>query len=114
MGTSHLSGDPCDPPRRCRAHGASICGRKGTLGGIESQAFALTGWAAHAVELRERLVWNQPLNHQRPDAGASPFRPALAYASGAGPMRGGTVSLRDPALLASLMARSIRSRGSSI
>jgi hypothetical protein len=96
LGTSHLSGDPWTL-RADVARTVFHLRRKGTLGGIESQAFALTGWAAHAVELRERLVWNQHLNHQRPDAGRAPPL-ALAYHP-AQAMRGGTVSLRDPALL---------------
>ncbi len=46
--------------------------RKGTLGAIELLVFNLTRWGVHCVELRENLVWNQHLNHQRPDAGGTP------------------------------------------
>ncbi|HKP98443.1 MAG TPA: hypothetical protein VJ385_22120 [Fibrobacteria bacterium] len=74
--------------------------RKGTLGAIESIAFTLTGWAAHAAEAWPRLAWTQHLNHQRPDAGG---RPPLAHARPlSAPVRGGTVNLRDPAQLSLL------------
>ncbi|HRP27188.1 MAG TPA: hypothetical protein PLG77_02010, partial [Burkholderiaceae bacterium] len=71
VGTSHLKGDP----RTVRADVARTVyhrRRKGTLGAVESQTFALSGWAAHAVELRDRLAWNMHLNHLRPDAGGAP------------------------------------------
>jgi len=71
--------------------------RKGTLGAMESLAFNLTGWAAHAVELRERLIWNQHLNHQRPDAGGVPPRTLPHHL--ADPVQHGTVTLRDPGVL---------------
>jgi hypothetical protein len=96
VGTSRLSGDPwtlrADVARtvfhrRC----------KGTLGAVESQVFALSGWAAHAVEMRERLAWNQHLNHQRPDAGGQP--PLTLRTDITSPVRGGMATLRDPALL---------------
>ncbi len=98
VGTSHLAGDPwtlrADVARTVRHRR-----RKGTLGAVESQVHALTGWAVHAIELRERLAWNMPLNHLRPDAGgASPFRlpPNNDIRT---PVRGGTMALRSPAWL---------------
>lgn len=98
VGTSHLKGDP----RTLRADVARTVyhrRRKGTLGAIESQAFALSGWAAHAVELRDRLAWNMHLNHLRPDAGgASPWQSA-PHNDPRHPLRGGTAALRAPAWL---------------
>lgn len=96
LGTSHLSGDPWTL-RADVARTVFHRRRKGTLGAIESLTFTLSGWAAHAVEMRERLVWSQHLNHQRPDAGGSP--PLSLPTSLSAARRGGTVSLRDPALL---------------
>jgi hypothetical protein len=96
LGTTHLSGDPWTL-RADIARTIHHRRRKGTLGSIESLTFTLTGWAVHAVEMRERLLWNQHLNHQRPDAGGKPpltFRKSISDA-----VRGGTVTLRDPALL---------------
>ena len=60
-----------DPPRR-RAHTIALRRRKGTLGAIELLAFNLTEWGVHCVELRQNMVWNQHLNHQRPDQGGPP------------------------------------------
>ena len=99
VGTSHLSGDPHDL-RADVARTVRNRRRKGTLGAIESVVHALSGWAVHAVEMRERLVWAQHLNHQRPDAGGVP--PASLLASISAARRGGTVTLRDPALLSFL------------
>ena len=96
LGTSHLSGDPWT----LRADVARTIfhrRRKGTLGAVESLAYTLSGWAAQSVELRNNLVWTQHLNHQRPDAGGRP--PLGERRSLAAAVRGGTVSLRDPALL---------------
>jgi hypothetical protein len=96
LGTSHLSGDPWTL-RADVARTVFHRRRKGTLGAIESLTFSLSGWAAQAVEMRTRLVWNQHLNHQRPDEGGQPplrFRDDISSA-----VRGGTVTLRDPALL---------------
>lgn len=99
LGTSHLAGDPwtlrADVARTVR-----LRRRKGTLGAVESLVHALSGWAAHAVELRERLCWNQHPNHQRPDAGGVPI--GEQPADRGQPVRGGTVNLRDPARLALL------------
>lgn len=103
LGTSHLSGDARD----LRADVARTIyhrRRKGTLGAIESLTYALSGWAAHTVELRDRLVWSQHLNHQRPDVGGQPpipiYMDRLQHISGA--VRGGTLTLRDPATLSLL------------
>ncbi len=99
LGTSHLAGDAWT----LRADVARTIyhrRRKGTLGAIESLTFALSGFAVHTVELLERLVWNQHLNHQRPDEGGVP--PLTLIQSISAPIRGGTVNLRDPALLSLL------------
>jgi hypothetical protein len=100
VGTSHLKGDP----RTLRADVADTIAlrrRKGTLGAIERLAANLTGWAARAVELRESLGWTQHLNHQRADAGGRPplADPALTRFH---VPRGGTVPVRDPAMLSLL------------
>jgi hypothetical protein len=75
--------------------------RKGTLGAVESLTHSLSGWAVHTLELRDRLLWNQHLNHQRPDWDGLPPLPELIderrHIRGA--VRGGTVTLREPALL---------------
>jgi len=68
---------------------------KGTIHAIELLAFDLTEWPAHCVELREILTWFQHLNHQRPDVQST--NPVLA-----GVARGGTVPIKDPALLSFL------------
>jgi hypothetical protein len=99
LGTSHLSGDPWTL-RADVARTINHRRRKGTLGAIESLAHALSGWAAHVVEMRDRLVWNQHINHQRPDAGGAPPLGLSKFLSDA--RRGGTVNLRDPALLSLL------------
>ncbi len=96
VGTTHLAGDPWTL-RADVARTVFHRRRKGTLGAIESLSFSLTGWAAHAVEMRERLVWTQHLNHQRPDAGGVP--PLSLTTSIFAPARGGTVNVRDPGLL---------------
>lgn len=96
LGTTHLAGDPWTL-RADVARTVFHRRRKGTLGAIESLAFTLTGWAAHAAEMRERLVWAQHLNHQRPDAGGVP--PLSLMTSIQAAARGGTVSLRDPGVL---------------
>lgn len=103
LGATHLAGDAWTL-RADVARTVHHRRRKGTLGAIESLTFALSGWAAHTVELRDRLVWNQHLNHQRPDEGGVPPTPfniaEIGHISGAA--RGGTVTLRDPALLSFL------------
>ena len=99
LGTSHLSGDAWTL-RADVARTINHRRRKGTLGAIESLSHTLTGWAVHAVEMRERLVWNQHLNHQRPDEGGVPPLMRSRFLGDA--RRGGTVNLRDPALLSLL------------
>lgn len=100
LGTSHLSGLPWTL-RTDVARTIKHRRRKGTLGAIESLTFALTRWASHTVELRDRIVWDQHLNHQRPDRNGQPPLPMLIgeNQSIAGAVQGGTVNLRDPALL---------------
>ncbi|MCD4768144.1 MAG: hypothetical protein K8R34_16785 [Methanosarcinales archaeon] len=100
LGTSHLSGDPWTF-RADVADTIALRRRKGTLGAIELLTFNLTQWGVHCVELRERLVWNQHLNHQRPDEGGKPpySLPSITIHSA---IRGGTVTLRDPAMLSLL------------
>jgi hypothetical protein len=46
--------------------------RKGTLPMLEELARDVTGWAAHAVEFFELLIWNQNLNHLRPHSAGCP------------------------------------------
>jgi hypothetical protein len=99
LGTSHLTGDPWTL-RADVARTINHRRRKGTLGAIESLAYALSGWATHTVEMRDRLVWNQHINHQRPDAGGVPPLTLSTHLGDA--RRGGTVNLRDPALLSLL------------
>lgn len=103
MGASHLTGDPWTL-RADVARTIHHRRRKGTLGAIESLTYALTGWAVHTVELRERLVWNQHINHQRPDMGGQPPVPLNIEKNGhiSAAVFGGTVTLRDPALLSFL------------
>jgi hypothetical protein len=96
LGTSHLSGDPWTL-RADVARTVKHRRRKGTLGAIESLTFTLTGWAVHTVELRERMMWNQHLNHQRPDAGGTP--PLTLRANIHDAVWGGSVTLRSPAVL---------------
>ncbi|MFN0140311.1 MAG: hypothetical protein ACKVQW_09520 [Pyrinomonadaceae bacterium] len=100
LGTSHISGDAWTR-RADVADTIALRRRKGTLGAIELLTFILTKWGVHSVELLENMVWNQHLNHQRPDEGGDPpYR--LSTVRPATPRRGGTVSLRDPSLLAQL------------
>ena len=108
VGTSHLSGD-AHTLRADVADTVALRRRKGTLAAIELLTYSLTRWGVHAVELRERLVWHQHLNHQRPDAGGDPAYglppntpPATVATSPVTrlrPIRGGTITLRDPASL---------------
>ncbi|MGB3135410.1 MAG: hypothetical protein WBB18_01280 [Nodosilinea sp.] len=100
LGTSHLKGDA----RTLRADVADTIAlrrRKGSLEAIERLAYNLTVWGVHGVELRENLLWNQHLNHQRPDAGGAPPY-GLSSINRFTPIRGGTVTLRDPAMLSLL------------
>lgn len=110
LGTSHLAGDP----RTLRADVADTIAlrrRKGTLAAIELLTFDLTQWGVHCVELRESLVWHQHLNHQRPDAGGLPpygehvsqrFFNRTGIPARHRAVRGGTITLRDPAMLSLL------------
>lgn len=96
LGVSHLSG-VSETIRADVARTVFHRRRKGTVHAIESLASTLTLWAAHTVELRERLLWNQHLSHQRPDSGGVPPW-SLGRPFGAA-IRGGTVTLREPSLL---------------
>ena len=100
LGTTHLSGDPWTL-RADVADTIAVRRRKGTLGAIELLSYILTKWGVHSVELLEKMVWNQHLNHQRPDEGGAPPY-SLPTVRPSTPIRGGTVSLRDPSLLAQL------------
>lgn len=100
LGTSHLAGDPWTL-RADVADTIALRRRKGTLGAVELLAYNLTRWGAHCVELRERMVWNQHLNHQRPDEGGAPPY-GLPSVRRQTVIRGGTVTLRDPAMLSLL------------
>lgn len=98
VGTSHLKGEA----RTLRADVARTVHhrrRKGTPGAVESQVFALSGWAVHAVELRDRLAWNMHLNHLRPDRGGTPPWLSAPDRDPRHPVRGGTAALRAPAWL---------------
>jgi hypothetical protein len=100
LGTTHLKGDA----RTLRADVADTIAlrrRKGTREAIERLAANLTGWPCRAVELFQSLAWAQHLNHQRPDAGGAPpyADPALTRFA---VRRGGTVPVRDPAMLSLL------------
>ena len=100
LGTTHLQGEA----RTLRADVADTIAlrrRKGTLGVIERLAANLTGWAARSVELRENLAWTQHLNHQRPDTGGTPPH-AYSRLTRFYVPRGGTVPVRDPAMLTQL------------
>ncbi|HXV94055.1 MAG TPA: hypothetical protein VD813_12195 [Pseudonocardia sp.] len=99
LGVSHLKGDPWTL-RADVARTVAQRRRRGTLAVMESLAFTLTGWAAHAVELRERMLWTQHLNHQRPDRGGVPPQSLPRHI--ADPVRHGTVTLRDPGVLSFL------------
>lgn len=100
LGNSHLAGDAWTR-RADVADTVALRRRKGTLASIERLTFNLTRWGVRCVELKDRLVWNQHLNHQRPDAaGVPPYgRDTVTRFT---PIRGGTVTLRDPALLSLL------------
>lgn len=100
LGTSHLKGEPWTL-RADVANTIALRRRKGTLGAIELLTHNLTGWGVHCVELRENLVWNQHLNHQRPDEGGEPPY-SLPTITRQTPIRGGTVTLRDPAMMSLL------------
>jgi hypothetical protein len=94
VGTSHLTGDPWTL-RAELADTVALRRRKGTRGALERLAFDLTGWAVHAIELRDCLAWAQHVNHLRPDEGGAPPVPADRFVV----PRGGTLPIRDPATL---------------
>ncbi len=101
LGTTHLSGDY----RTLRADVADTIAlrrRKGTIGAIELLTYDLTGWGVHCVELRENMLWNQNLNHQRHDAGGNPPYGETSSTNINTVIRGGTITLRDPAVLSLL------------
>jgi hypothetical protein len=100
LGTSRLEGDPWTL-RADVADTVALRRRKGTLASIERLTYNLTRWGVHCVELRENLVWNHHLNHQRPDAGGDPPY-GLSSVTRFTPIRGGTATLRDPAMLSLL------------
>jgi hypothetical protein len=117
LGTSALKGDSWTL-RADVADTIALRRRKGTLGAIARLTYDLTRWGVHCVELREALLWHQHLNHQRPDEGGKPpyrdlFQTKELQASPTlnrqelhrqsnQAVRGGTVPLRDPALLSLL------------
>lgn len=107
VGTSYLKGETWSL-RADVADTIALRRRKGTLGAIELLTYNLTKWGVHSVELFERLGWNQHLNHQRPDEGGlppyrlvefEPGQPIVTKIKRQTPIRGGTITLRDPALL---------------
>ena len=98
LGTTPLKGEPWTL-RADVADTIALRRRKGTLASIERLTYNLTQWGVRAVELRENLVWNQHLNHQRPDIGGDPPYAGITRFT---PIRGGTVTLRDPAMLSLL------------
>jgi hypothetical protein len=100
LGTSRLSGDAWTT-RADVADTIALRRRKGTLSAIGLLTYILTRWGVTGVELRENLAWHQHLNHQRPDAGGLPPYGAPGVARQAA-IRGGTMTLRDPAMLSLL------------
>jgi hypothetical protein len=100
LGTSHLTGDPWTL-RADVADTIHLRRRKGTLASIEKLTYNLTQWGVHCTELRQNLVWNHNLNHQRPDIGGAPphVSPGVNRHTA---IRGGTIPVRDPALLSTL------------
>jgi hypothetical protein len=99
LGTSHLKGESWTL-RADIADTIALRRRKGTIGAIELLTYDLTGWGVHCIELRENLIWNESLNHQRPDdGGPPPYRDPNPKVKRQTVIRGGTVTLRDPAML---------------
>lgn len=97
VGASHLKGEAWTL-RADVADTIALRRRKGTLAVIERLAANLTSWPARGVELRNNLGWHQHLNHQRPDRDTN-LNLNLRPAPFPQPARGGTVPIRDPALL---------------
>lgn len=100
LGTTHLSADVWTL-RADVADTIALRRRKGTLSAIELLTYILTKWGVHCVELFENMVWNQHLNHQRPDEGGTPPY-SLPTVTRHTPIRGGTVNLRSIAQLSFL------------
>ncbi len=102
LGTTALQGDPWTL-RADVADTIVLRRRKGTLGAIERLTYDLTQWGVHASELFRNLSWMQHLNHQRPDEGGlPPYSPQVAKADRPVTPFGGTMAIKDPALLALL------------
>ncbi len=102
LGTSALQGDPWTL-RADVADTIVLRRRKGTLGAIERLTYDLTQWGVHAMELFRNLSWMQHLNHQRPDQGGlAPYSPQVAEADRAITPFGGTMAIKDPALISLL------------
>lgn len=97
LGTSFLSGDSWTL-RADVADTIALRRRKGTIASIERLTANLTSWVVHCAALRDNLVWNQHLNHQRPDDGGQPPY-ASAQMTRFTPVYGGLLPLRDPAML---------------
>jgi len=91
LGVSPLSGSPWTL-RADVADTIALRRRKGTLHALELLAYDLTEWASYCLELRDTLAWHQHLNHQRPD-----IQSTVQQIEGIA--RGGTVEIRDPAVL---------------
>lgn len=111
LGTSHLKGSPWSL-RADVADTIALRRRKGTIGAIELLTYNLTQWGVHCVELFNNLTWNHHLNHLRPDTTEPPFywprRPHEVHSGSHppsetnSPVRGGTVPVRNPAMLSLL------------
>lgn len=74
--------------------------RKGTLPMLEELARDVTGWAAHAVEFFELLIWSQNLNHLRLHSTACPdlrSPEAMGRLDGAFDFMSHTIDARAPA-----------------
>lgn len=99
LGRSHLAGDTWTL-RADVADSILLRKYKGTLFAIERLTYDLTQWGVHCVELRENLLWHQHLNHLRPDNLYNRY--GSVSTSTNGPVRGGTVNMRDPGLLSLL------------
>ena len=100
LGTTHLKGEP-RTLRRDVADTIALRRRKGTLSALERLAANLTDWPCRCVELFQNAAWSQHLNHQRPDMGGAPPYGAPGITRFA-IRRGGTVPVRDPAMLSLL------------
>jgi hypothetical protein len=73
--------------------------RKGTLPMLEELARDVTGWAAHAVEFFELLIWDQNLNHLRLHSAGCPdlhSPEAMGRLDGAFDFMSHTIDVRAP------------------